>query len=155
MTYHLIGLNFGTLTVIEKLSQKTTSGKIQWKCQCLCGDIRIAYTHELTRHMKGLRSCGKCEWHIKHKAAYISWMAMKQRCDDKNRTDYKYYGGRGITYDPAWKEFVPFFIDMGDPPNDLITGERLSLDRKDVNRNYVKDNCKWSTRSEQQRNKSI
>lgn len=37
---------------------------------------------------------------------------------------------------------------MGDPPVDH-KGERLSLDRKDVNGNYCKDNCKWSDRSEQ------
>jgi hypothetical protein len=154
MTYHLVGLKFGQLTVLSKLDARNEKGKTQWMCQCLCGDKKVAYTYQLTKNFTGLRSCGKCEWHIKHKEAYTSWMSMKQRCDDSNRKDYKYYGGRGITYEPRWKEFVQFYIDMGDPPNDTVTGERLSLDRKDVHGMYSKENCKWSTRSEQQLNKT-
>jgi hypothetical protein len=79
---------------------------------------------------------------------------MLQRCDDSSRKDYKYYGGRGITYDKAWGRFINFYRDMGDPPLDKFTGERMSLDRKDVNGMYCKANCRWATRSEQQLNKT-
>lgn len=154
MTYNLIGKVFGELTVLEKLSNRDSSGRIQWKCLCLCGDFKVTVTYRLTEFGKGLKSCGKCEWHIRHKEAYTSWMAMKQRCDNPTRKDYKYYGGRGVSYSRSWEHFPNFYRDMGDPPCSSVTGERLSLDRLDVNGNYSKENCVWSTRSEQQLNKT-
>lgn len=79
---------------------------------------------------------------------YRAWMNMKARCDNPNFIEYQHYGGRGITYDPKWKTFVGFWKDMeeGYQPN-------LSLERKDVNANYSKENCRWIPRGHQQRNK--
>jgi hypothetical protein len=51
---------------------------------------------------------------------------------------YEDYGGRGITYDPSWNDFSVFLADMGDVP------EGLTLDRKDPNGNYNKENCHWA-----------
>ena len=154
MTYNLVGKQYGRLKVLEKLSERDYRGKTQYKCLCICGDFKVTTTNQLTDINKGLKTCGKCEWHIRHKEAYISWSGMKQRCDDKNCKDYPYYGGRGIKYDPRWSDFVEFFLDMGDPPKDFY-GERKSIDRSDVNLNYTKDNCKWSDRHEQQMNKTM
>lgn len=152
MTYRMLGVKVGHLIVISEANREADKRK-RWLCKCLCGNTTILPTFQLTGS-KPTKSCGHCEWHIKHSEAYVSWMAMKQRCDDPNRKDFKYYGGRGITYDNKWIEFINFYLDMGDPPTDAITGERLSLDRKNNEGNYCKDNCKWSTRSEQQLNKS-
>jgi hypothetical protein len=33
---------------------------------------------------------------------YKVWRAIKNRCFNKNATDYKYYGGRGITVCGLW-----------------------------------------------------
>lgn len=62
---------------------------------------------------------------------------MKQRCGNPNAENYKKYGGKGITYDPRWEQFEPFYMDMGDPP----TG--YQLDRKDPEKNYNLENCRW------------
>lgn len=154
MTYNLLGAKSGELTVVEKCEEKSAQGRTLWLCLCLCGNKTKLPTYELTKNFSGTRSCGRCEWHINKKESYTSWMAMKQRCNDVSRKDYKYYGGRGITYDPRWETFVEFYKDMGSPGCDAKSGERLSLDRKDNNKNYYKDNCTWSTRSEQQLNKN-
>jgi hypothetical protein len=58
-----------------------------------------------------------------------------------------FHGNGGITFDTRWNDFSCFLEDMGDRP------EGKTLDRVDVNGNYCKSNCKWSTRSEQERNK--
>lgn len=66
---------------------------------------------------------------------------MKQRCDNPNNTDYKNYGGRGITYCQDWRDFQ-FFSDWA------IThgySDTLTLDRINVNGNYCPDNCRWIT----------
>jgi hypothetical protein len=57
------------------------------------------------------------------------------------------YSGRGIGFDPAWADFEQFYTDMGEPP----IGK--SLDRKDNNLGYSKENCQWSTPAEQALNK--
>lgn len=72
---------------------------------------------------------------------------MKERCLNKNKWDYKYYGGRGITISDEWlNDFNKFIEDMGDKP------EGHTLDRIDTNKGYCKENCKWSTRTQQAQN---
>ena len=77
---------------------------------------------------------------------YHSWNSMKNRCNNPNLKEYKNYGGRGITYDKRWEDFREFYKDMGERPNNT------TLDRIDVDKNYCKENCRWATREEQQRN---
>lgn len=75
------------------------------------------------------------------------WMDMIRRCYKPYRKDYKRYGGRGIKVCKRWlKSFSNFYKDMGDKP------KGHTLDRIDNNANYSKENCKWSTIKQQNRN---
>lgn len=78
---------------------------------------------------------------------YYSWYSMKTRCGNPNHNDYKHYGARGITYDPRWEDFNNFFADMGPSP-----GKGYTLERKDTNGNYYKENCIWLLKALQCRN---
>ena len=78
---------------------------------------------------------------------YRSWDNMKQRCLNPNRSNYKYYGGRGITVCTSWYRFESFFKDMGERPLGC------SLERLDVNGNYTLENCSWVTHQEQCNNR--
>jgi len=78
-------------------------------------------------------------------AEYHSWSGMKQRCKDKNKDGYKYYGGRGITVCGRWRDsFVNFLADMGRKPS-----PKHSIDRIDGDGNYEPGNCRWATPKEQ------
>lgn len=73
---------------------------------------------------------------------------MKQRCNNPKNTHYSRYGGRGITYEPAWENFENFLKDMGEKPD-----PKMELERIDNDRDYCKQNCRWATRKEQTRNR--
>lgn len=75
---------------------------------------------------------------------YEIWAGMKKRCNDLNHPDY---GSRGITYQDSWEDFENFKEDMFNSYS-----EGLTLERKDVNGNYCKENCEWIPRSQQARN---
>jgi len=77
---------------------------------------------------------------------YISWVSMIQRCTNPDSTNYKYWGGRGITVCERWKEFPSFLADMGLRPSNT------SLDRIDNNGNYEPKNCRWATSKQQNNN---
>lgn len=76
-----------------------------------------------------------------------SWASMISRCNNPNRSNYKYYGGRGIKVCRRWKKFENFLADMGRKP------PGKSLDRIDNNKGYSPSNCKWSSKSEQMKNR--
>src|SRR5271170_7700917 len=74
---------------------------------------------------------------------YRSWSDMKSRCDNYFHQHRRSYGGRGITYDPRWAFFKNFFLDMFD-----TWSPGMTLDRKDNDGNYCKDNCQWLSKAD-------
>jgi len=147
--YNMVGEVYGKLTVLEKVSSGNRGSR--WRCRCECGNEVIAYRADLvTRHKS---SCGCLpNWKIKHgyygTAIYNSYHNMKKRCNDTKSVAYKNYGGRGITYCEKWSVFEGFLDDM--LPT-YVNG--LTLERKDVNGNYCKDNCCWADYLAQGNNK--
>lgn len=84
--------------------------------------------------------------HTGSSPTYKSWHSMLQRCNNPNYTQFKDYGGRGITVCARWHKFENFLEDMGVRP------EGMTLDRKDGNLGYDVHNCRWATKKEQQSN---
>lgn len=81
------------------------------------------------------------------KRLYWIWADMKGRCSNPNHKAYKNYGQRGILVCQRWQEFEHFAKDMAGRPDGGM------LDRIDNNGNYEPQNCKWSTRKEQNSNR--
>ena len=83
---------------------------------------------------------------------YNVWKNMKKRCYNKNVYNYKSYGGRGIIVCDEWRNNFKAFYDWA-LNNDYEKG--LEIDRVDNDGNYEPSNCRFVTRSENQKNKRV
>lgn len=85
---------------------------------------------------------------MKGTPTYASWEAMKTRCTNPRSSSFGDYGARGVRVCDRWREsFAAFLSDMGERP----VGK--TLDRwPDRRGHYEPGNCRWATKTEQQRN---
>ena len=77
------------------------------------------------------------------------WRNIHRRCDGKDIKRRKYYYDKGIKVCDRWGVFKNFLADMGRRPSALY-----SIDRKNGNKGYYKNNCRWATDKEQANNQS-
>lgn len=129
--------------------------KANWLCRCECGIEKTVGGNTLTQGET--RSCG-C---LQREAAsalskthgrtgspeFDAWLNMLKRCENPNDPAYENYGGRGIDISSEWRSFENFIRDMGRRPS-----KKHSLDRRNNDLGYCKENCRWATRVEQNRN---
>ena len=140
-------MKYGNLKVLEK------DGRYRI-CKCDCGKkkrVRIDHLKSgatISCGCVGRKNSAKAK--ITHGMSktrvFKIWMGMLDRC--KNDRD-GHWGKRGIIVCKRWRDsFVDFYKDMGEPPTD-----KHSIDRIDVNGNYEPNNCRWATYKQQARNK--
>lgn len=153
----LTGQQFGRLTVIHR-SGKDNNGLVRWLCVCSCGVEKEVRGQDLRRGRQVSCGCWKDEntatRDYRHGQAgtrlHRIWKNMKSRCYNPRVQSFKDYGARGIEICPEWCNDFGTFSAWA-----LSHGyeDHLTIDRIDVNGNYCPANCRWVTRSEQNRNK--
>lgn len=153
-----IGARFSMLTVTGEMYTQTSSGKHarKFKCMCDCGNEHLAFVGMLISGRQKSCGCWKKEKDNQPKShgmskssPYNVWCGIVSRCTSINDDRWEDYGGRGITVCSEWREsFDNFWNDVKDTYQ-----EGLTFDRIDVNGNYNKENCRWTTVSVQNHNK--
>lgn len=148
----ITGQRFGRLVVVA-MTETVRNGQKTWLCQCDCGATSVVRGGPLRQGV--ITSCG-CWQGARHGHArrdtprhplYSVWKRMRQRCSDPNSTDFKYYGGRGITVCKRWNDFPTFLSDVGPRPHGM------TIDRLNSDGNYEPGNIRWAARAQQSQNR--
>lgn len=163
----LTGKIFGRLTVIEQAPNPyKNDSHACWRCICSCGKETIVPSNSLLRGNTLSCGCGSLEnaraqggvnkihgdaFYKNRHRLFTIWNNMKQRCYNPKNPSYKSYGGRGITICKEWQNnymsFKQWALSNGYKPE-------LSIDRIDNDKGYYPENCRWTTKKEQQNNKT-
>lgn len=156
----LTGMRFGHLIVIKRAENHVSPcghSYVMWECLCDCGRLSVIKASNLANGLsKKCRYCkdgtpnSRYRFHGETKSRlWRIWRNMRSRCENPNASEYENYGGRGICLCEEWKDYVSFrnwALSHG-------YSDELSLDRRDNNKGYNPENCRWATRDEQQRNR--
>lgn len=152
---------YGKLVVVGFAGRRQRKS-IMLACQCACGMFVDVVPYKLTGGNTTSCGCAHREFMKEHNEAlvthgharggtitpeYRAWTSMIRRCTDPRSDVYPDYGGRGITVCERWMSFPDFFADMGKKPSRLY-----SLERRDNNAGYDRENVFWGTAKEQARN---
>jgi hypothetical protein len=85
-----------------------------------------------------------------HAGLYCTWSSMLTRCGNKKASNYKFYGGRGITVCDEWRSYIQF--KQWAMKNGYLDG--LQIDRIDNKSGYTPANCRFVTTKNQARNRT-
>lgn len=92
---------------------------------------------------------------MSHTRFNVIFKNMNRRCYYEKNPMYYRYGARGIKVE--WDSMVDFIRDMYPSylEHSKLHGEKdTEIDRLDINKNYSKENCRWTTQMGQGQNKS-
>lgn len=151
------GTVFGDYTVLPGDPTRDCKHRLSYPCMCICGITKFVNASNLRRGKtkgcgcRAYRNTGlRSATHSKSGTSlYAVWRTMKQRTHLESDRNYPNYGGRGIGMCNEWHDsFEKFCEDMGPQPF-----PKASIDRIDNNQGYSKSNCRWATRTTQNRNK--
>lgn len=132
------------------------SGRTRLICQCKCGNQTKVFPYQFDTG--DIKSCGCLRHRHPYNATHILsktklyhiWETMRLRCTSPKNKKYYLYGARGIGVCDEW---LNDFLSFREWSLSHGYSEGLSLDRIDNSKGYSPDNCRWTTRKVQQRNR--
>lgn len=142
-----IGNQYGDIIITEYIGIISNNYKYKAKCT-ICNREKEVWIKDVKKgHGIKHKNCSELlpKNEITKRLRNI-WSKMVDRCTNKNNSKYHCYGGRGIKTN--YINFIDFYDDMY--ISYLIHLEKYgiketTLDRIDVNGDYIKNNLRWAT----------
>ena len=78
---------------------------------------------------------------------YRSWSMARNRCRNPRADNFRFYGGRGITFSSKFDSFAVFIEEVGPRP------AGFQLERVDNSKGYEPGNVRWASRQRQCNNR--
>lgn len=156
MVKDLSGMTFGRWKVV-KFAGINPQGRAMWLVSCACKQRRVVQGTALSNGSTVSCGCARRDFAanlnkthgLSKTKEYRIWNGIKSRCYNPRAAGYRYYGALGVKMSAEWKKsFEAFYRDMGRAPSTAS-----SVERKDPNGGYNKENCIWLDKSLQGRNK--
>lgn len=138
----LTGEKFGRWEVVADAGVKDSYR--YWICKCDCGTIREVTQSSLLSRKSSSCGCMRKEQRTKHNCCrerlFSVWDGMIRRCANSKHRAYKNYGDRGITICEEWLDPINFLNWANE-----LWEEGLQLDRRDNEKGYYPENCRFVT----------
>lgn len=155
--YPIPGQIFNRLMFIKDLNKYNKWGARLGLFKCKCGNVKELPISTVCRGITQSCKClnneklrNRCLKHGGYKSRlYKIWEHMKDRCYNVKSDNYKHYGGRGIIICDEWKVDFKKFMDWA---NDNGYDDKLTIERKDIDKNYCPENCIWIINEKQSSN---
>ena len=149
-----IGQVYDDLLCVEKVPNDKYMNEYRMRCT-VCGREKNMIDHTVFKHCGTThKACGKGLKTL-DPVFYDRWQAMRTRTTNSNYHATHRYKDRGIDseefkyfidfYDAMYDSYVEACERIGDPHN-------VSLERKDINKSYTKENCEWIDKHDQPKN---
>lgn len=116
-----IGKSYGYLTIREFIGKRSITGSKNTRpfvsAICKCGNGKIYNLYHLKSgntkscgcyNKERVLLCNKRHGLCSH-PLYSTWSGMKERCNNKNSENYKWYGAIGVTVCKEWNDFKTFY----------------------------------------------
>ncbi|NME21232.1 hypothetical protein HF865_00600 [Lactobacillus reuteri] len=169
------GKRVGKLTLIRRtrIHSSVYGNRWEWLTKCDCGTYRKVLTFRLgevsdcgnhtkeklsengKKGTKPLKDLADSNPKSLYRRLYVKWHDMIARCQNPKNSNYKYYGGRGISVCSEWQEYSNFkkwAIEQGYNPK-IRDRKQQTIDRKNTNKNYEPSNCRLTNSEVQSFNK--
>jgi hypothetical protein len=145
------GTRYGNLLTIEEVRIQSRARTVRGVlCLCDCGKLTAVRLHQLVYGRTNSCGCGvvvavrarNLTHGLRHHPLYLTWHAMRYRCESPKSPSYRWYGAKGVQVCERWKDLSVFIADI-----DALLGPRPdghTLDRVDSSGNYEPNNVRWA-----------